>query len=135
MKITKYIAFAFVTVVLLGSLSLLPIIHPTVAHAQQYAECISSATSPGCASAAYGIVTIAASAQTVVVNTTAVTATSPIFLTYDYSLGTALGVTCNTTGQALEVSARTIGSSFTVKSLTGTFSTNPGCLSFYIIPQ
>ena len=109
----------------------------THVHAQQYAECVSIAAAPPCQSASYGIVTIAASAQTVVVNTTAVTATSPILLTYDGSttLGTALGVTCNTTSQPLFVSARTAGSSFTIKAATGNFSTNPGCMSFHIIPQ
>lgn len=137
MNIRKLVGIAFLGLVVLGGAALLPILHPQLAHAQQYAECISSATSPGCASAAYGIVTIQASAQTVTVNTTAVTATSPILLTYDYSLGasTALNVTCNTTGQPLEVSARTPGASFTIKAQTGTFSTNPGCMSFHIIPQ
>ena len=135
MKISKWLGIAFGSLILLASISLIPIIHPNVAHAQQYAECVSAATAPACASAAYGIVAIAASAQTAVVQTTAVTANSPILLTYDYSLGTALGVTCNTTGQSLEVSARTAGTSFTVKALTGVFSTNPGCLSFHIIPQ
>lgn len=106
-----------------------------VVHAQQYAECISAAAAPACGSAQYGLVAIAASAQTVVVQTAGVTANSVIQVQYDYSLGTALGVTCNTTGQPMEISARVAGSSFTIKAITGTFSTNPGCMSFRIINQ
>lgn len=105
--------------------------------AQQYAECVSKAAAPACQAAQYGIVTIASGgATTVVVNTTAVTANAIILLTQDTSTteGTNLGVTCNTTNEALWVSARTVGSSFTVTS-AASFTTNPGCLMFHIINQ
>lgn len=135
MKTTKYLALAFATVVLLGALSFLPNPVNQVAHAQgQYGLCVSSATAPGCQSSAYGDVVIAAAAQQVVVSTTAVTANSPIQVQYDYSLGTALGVTCNTTGQLPSISARVAGTSFTIHT-GATFTTNPGCFSFRVIPQ
>lgn len=128
-----YAVSALFFLIMFAVVLLIPTRH--ILHAQQYAFCASSATAPACQSASYGAVTIAASAQTVVVNTAAVTASSPINLTYDQSLGTLLSVTCNTTGQALEISARSPGSSFTVKALTGTFSANPGCLTFQVLPQ
>lgn len=106
-------------------------------HGQQYAKCVSALASPACQSASYGIATIAAGAQTVVINTSAVP-TNPIFtLTYDGSTttGTALSVTCNTTSQPLFISAYTVGSSFTVKAATGTFSSNPGCFSWEMNTQ
>lgn len=134
MKISKWLGISFAAVIALASFSLLPIYHPTV-HAQgQYGLCVSSATSPGCQSSAYGDVVIAAAAQQVVVSTTAVTANSPIQVQYDYSLGTALGVTCNTTGQLPSISARVAGTSFTIHT-GATFTTNPGCFSFRVIPQ
>lgn len=94
-------------------------------------NCSSAASPAVCATASAGSVVVAASATTVVVNTTAVTANSQIFLTFDSSLGTKLGVTCNTTQPALfGVTARTAATSFTITASAPT--TNSACFSFVI---
>ena len=98
-------------------------------------NCSSSASPAVCGSATAGSVVIAASATSVVVDTTAVTANSQVLLTEDSSLGTKLGVTCNT--QSLltlgvpKVTARTAGTSFTV-SVEVAPTTYPLCLSYAI---
>lgn len=135
MKKATIITLVLAAVAALGIFTVPNVTKPL--HAQQYAECISKATAPACQSAQYGIVTIASGgATTVVVNTTAVTANAIILLTQDTSTtqGTNLGVTCNTTNEALWVSARTVGQSFTVTS-AASFTTNPGCLQFLITNQ
>jgi hypothetical protein len=98
-------------------------------------NCSSSASPAVCGAAAAGSVAIVAGTNpTIVVNTTAVTANSQIILTEDQSLGTKLGVTCNTTlpTGAANVTARTAGTSFTAE-ITGVFSTNPVCVSYSIV--
>jgi len=97
-----------------------------------WTNCSSSASPAVCGSASAGSVAIAASSSTVVVDTTAVTAQSQIVVTFDSSLGTKLGVTCNATPQQPYVSARTAGTSFTI-SVAGIFSTHPGCFSYLIL--
>jgi hypothetical protein len=84
------------------------------------------------AAAAAGSAALAASATTEVVNTTAVTANSQIQLTFDSSLGTKLGVTCNSTFVQPYVTARTAGTSFTV-TVGSAPTTNPACFSFSIL--
>lgn len=90
-----------------------------------------------CSAAPAGVFSCAtnASGATCVVSTTAVTASSVIQIQPDSSLGTALSVTCNTTADSAltgpRVSARTVGTSFTIK--LGTFTTNPECFSYIII--
>jgi hypothetical protein len=96
------------------------------------ANCSSSASPAVCASAAAGSVAVPAAGTTLVVNTTAVTANSQIMLTFDSSLGTKLGVTCNTTANQPTVSARTAGTSFTI-TMSGSITTNPDCLSYSIL--
>lgn len=92
----------------------------------------SQAVNPAvCGSAASGNAVVAAAGTTVVINTTAVTVSSQIQLTFDSSLGTKLGVTCNTTPSILAVSARSGGVSFTVT--TATPAVNPACFSYTII--
>jgi hypothetical protein len=99
-------------------------------------NCSSSASPAVCGSAAAGSFVIAASATSVVVNTSAVTANSQILLTEDSSLGTKLGVTCNT--QSLltlgvpKVTARTAGTGFTASIEVGP-TTNPLCISYAIL--
>lgn len=94
-------------------------------------NCNSAASPAVCGSAAAGSVTIAATATTVQVNTSAVTANSQILLMYDASLGTRLGVTCNTTEPALYgVTARTAGTSFTITATASTV--NPACFSYIV---
>ena len=97
-------------------------------------NCASSASPAVCGSAAAGSFVIAAGATTVTVNTTAVTANSVIIAMEDDSLGTKLGVTCNTgiLVSAPEITARTAGTSFTVTTPTSP-TTNPGCYSYFII--
>jgi len=100
------------------------------------ANCSSSASPAICGSAAAGSFVIGASTTSVVVDTTAVTANSQILLTEDSSLGTKLGVTCNT--QSLltlgvpKVTARTSGTSFAASIEVGP-TTNPMCVSYAII--
>lgn len=76
-----------------------------------------------------------ASGGTCQVNTTAVTASSEIFITQrsDTTTGTTLGVTCNTglTTVIPEVTAVTAGTSFTIN--LGTIATNPECFSYFIV--
>jgi hypothetical protein len=76
---------------------------------------------------------IAAGGTTVTVNTTAVTASSQIFIQEDSSLGTKLGVTCNTaTGRTYTVTSRIAGTSFQITSSAAPV-TNPACLSYLIV--
>ena len=78
-------------------------------------ECNSVASPAVCGSAASGFFIIAVSAGTVVVDTSAVTANSVIGVAEDLSLGSALGVTCNTaTAPGFSgTTARSAGVSFT----------------------
>lgn len=95
-------------------------------------NCTSGASPAVCGAASTGAVAVAAAATTLVVATTAVTAKSRIVLTMDASLGTDLGVTCNTNNIAMWVSARTAATSFTITTASGPV-TNPMCLSFHIL--
>jgi hypothetical protein len=106
----------------------------TVGALNSTVNCNSSASPAVCAAAPNGSVVIAAAATTVVVNTTAVTANSQIDVTHDTSLGTRLGVTCNTSDNSSGylVTARTAGTSFTITA-TAAPTTNPDCLSFTIV--
>jgi hypothetical protein len=96
-------------------------------------NCNSSASPAVCAAASAGSVAIANPATTVVVNTTAVTANSQVFVFEDSSLGTRLGVTCNTsTGRTYTVSARTAATSFTITA-SATPGANNACLSYLVV--
>jgi hypothetical protein len=101
---------------------------------QTKSNCSSSAAPAVCGSAAAGSIVIAAAATTVTVNTTAVTANSQIFVMEDDSLGTKLGVTCNTgiLTSPPEVTARTAGTSFVITTTTAP-TTNPACYSYFIV--
>jgi hypothetical protein len=95
----------------------------------------SSAASPAiCGSSQAGSFAIPAAGTTVTVNTTAVTANSQIFVQQDDSLGTKLGVTCNTgiLANPPAVTARTAGTSFTV-SVTAGLAVNPVCFGYFIV--
>lgn len=95
-------------------------------------NCSSTASPAVCGSAAAGSVTVDATATTKTVNTTAVTADSQIMLTVDSSLGSRLGVTCNTTIPVYSVSARTAGTSFVI-TVTVAPLTNPACFNYLIV--
>lgn len=99
-------------------------------------NCSSSASPAVCGSAAAGSVALpTGSSPTLVVDTTAVTANSQIVLTVDESLGTKLGITCNTTLATLlnpVVTARTANTSFTF-TIGATIATNKACVSYLII--
>jgi len=101
-------------------------------------NCSSSASPAVCGSAAAGSIAFPTGVTSVAltVNTSAVTASSQILLFSDDSLGTKLGVTCNSTLATLvggmAVTARTSGTSFTV-TYNGTIATNPLCASYAII--
>ncbi len=96
------------------------------------ANCSSSAAPAACSAAPDGSVVVAAAATTVTVNTTAVTANSQILLQFDSSLGTKLGVTCNTTYAVPYVTARTAATSFVITVGIAPI-TNPACYSYSII--
>ena len=95
-------------------------------------NCSSSAGPAICAAAAAGSVVIPAAGTDVTVNTTAVTANSQIFAIFDQSLGTKLGVTCNSTTANPHIGARVAGTSFTIHANVSPI-TNPACFSYFII--
>jgi hypothetical protein len=105
----------------------------TVGSLKTASNCSSSASPALCGSASAGSVAMATGGSTLVVNTTAVTANSQIMITEDSSLSARLGITCNTvTGRDYTISARTAGTSFTIKSSANP-TTNKACLSYWIV--
>lgn len=94
-------------------------------------NCTSTASPSVCGGFAMGFVAVPAGSTTLTINTTAVTANSLIIVQPDQSLGTTLSVTCNTTLNNIDVSARVAGTSFSVQ--TNTPVTNPECLTYHII--
>lgn len=110
----------------------------TFAAAASSTNCSSAASPAVCAAAAAGSVALPTNAvsSSIVVNTTAVTANSQIFVTTDDTLGTKLGVTCNSTVATLvgglTISARTAGTSFTISNNVAVV-TNPLCVSYLVI--
>ena len=95
-------------------------------------NCSSSAGPAVCGAAPAGSVIIPAAGTDVTVNTTAVTANSQIFAIFDQSLGTKLGVTCNSTTANPHIGARVAGTSFTIHANVSPV-TNPACFSYFII--
>jgi hypothetical protein len=100
-------------------------------------NCSSSASPAVCGASAAGSVAVPTGTNaTLQVNTTAVTANSQIFVQSDDTLGTKLSVTCNSTLASLivepVVTARVGGTSFTI-TISGTTTTNPVCLSYFIV--
>jgi hypothetical protein len=92
-----------------------------------------TATPADCGASATGTVIISAAATAVVVNTTAVTANSQVFIQEDSSMGTKLSVTCNTTiSRTYAVTARTAATSFTLTSSAAP-SSNPACLHYWVV--
>lgn len=106
-------------------------VHTSVAYATA-TNCADSAGAAACGSAAAGAVVIDAGSTSVVVSTTAVTANSEVFVQYDSSLGTRLGITCNTTPALPAVTARTAGTSFTI-TVPAAPAVNPACYTYHII--
>jgi hypothetical protein len=96
--------------------------------------CSSTTTPATCGSSSAGSVALPTGISTLVVTTTAVTAASQIMITEDSSLGSRLGIICNTsTGRAYSVNARTPGVSFTIKSSSKPSGSNKACLSYWIV--
>ena len=96
-------------------------------------NCNSTASPAVCGSAPSGSVAMATGGSTLQVNTSAVTVDSQILITEDSSLGTRLGITCNTaTGRTYTISARADSTSFTIKSSNNPV-TNKACLSYWVI--
>lgn len=99
-------------------------------------NCTSSASPAVCGAAAAGSVNIAAGATTIVVDTTAISVNSTVIVTEDQSLGTKLGVTCNTQSSLVlgtpRVTARNAATSFTI-AIDVTPTTNPMCIGYQII--
>ena len=83
-----------------------------------------------CAAAPSGFVSIAAGAKTVTVSTSAVTQSSQIVIQEDSTLGSVLGVACNTDiSRTYAITARTSGVSFTVTASTAPVN-NSACLTY-----
>lgn len=96
-------------------------------------NCASAASPAVCSSAAAGAVAIANPATTITVNTSRVTANSQIFVFEDSSLGTRLGVTCNSTlGRTYQVTARTASTSFVITA-SATPAANSACLNYLVV--
>jgi hypothetical protein len=95
-------------------------------------DCTDNAGAAACGAAPTGSVVLDDGSTTVVVSTTAVTANSTISVNFDPSLGTKLGITCNTTQTFPYVSARTAGTSFTITSADPA-GTDKVCVSYSII--
>ncbi len=99
-------------------------------------NCSSSASPAVCGAAAAGSVNIAAGATSIVVDTTVITANNTIIVTEDESLGTKLGVTCNTQSSLVlgtpRVTARSGNTSFTISIDVGPTS-NPMCIGYQVI--
>lgn len=97
-------------------------------------ECISAASPAVCGALAAGMVAIP-TGGTLQVNTTAATADSTILFLRDNSLGTKLGVTCNTQSSLVlgtaYVTARTNNTNFTL-ALDVTPTANPVCGTYLI---
>ena len=95
-------------------------------------DCTDNAGAAACGAAPTGAVVLDDGSTTVVVSTTAVTANSTIDVNFDPSLGTKLGITCNTTQTFPYVSARTAATSFTITSADPA-GTNKACFSYSIV--
>lgn len=95
-------------------------------------DCTDNAGAASCGAAPTGAVVLDDGSTTVVVSTTAVTANSTIDVNFDPSLGTKLGITCNTTQTFPYVSGRTAATSFTITSADPA-GTNKACFSYSIV--
>ena len=96
-------------------------------------NCNSTASPSVCGSALAGSVAMPTGGSTLVVNTTAITANSQIFVMEDQSLNSRLGITCNTANtRHYNIEARVVGTSFTIKSSANP-TTNKACLSYFIV--
>lgn len=95
-------------------------------------NCADSAGPAACGNAAAGAVVVDVGATTVVVSTTMVTANSEIFVSYDSSLSTRLGITCSAAVFPPTISARVAGTSFTI-TIPAAPSVNPACISYFIV--
>ena len=91
----------------------------------------SVADAANCAGAAAGRTTILAGSVSTVVTTTAMNSNSQIFVVWDQSIGTALGVTCNTTPTLLYINQR--GADFFTVTSVSAPAANPLCLSYFIV--
>lgn len=96
-------------------------------------NCASKFNPAVCGSASAGHFAIAAATTSVVVNTTAITANSQVFVTENSDMGSRIAVTCNTTlGRSYVVTARTAGTSFTITTSAAPV-TDPACLAYHIV--
>jgi hypothetical protein len=106
---------------------------PTTGGLSTASNCSVAGNFPACGSAAAGSVSMVAGNSSNTIQTTAVTANSQILVIEDQSLGSRLGVTCNTSALGLiQITARTAGTSF-VFSISTAPTTNPGCFSYIIV--
>lgn len=97
--------------------------------------CASAGAPATCGASTGGAVIIPDGSTTVTVNDSFVTSDNQILVQFEssVSLGTRLGVTCNTTFVNLSISARTTSTSFVVTASADPAGANPVCLSFTII--
>lgn len=120
---------------------LLPDTNPSVYNPTLYgtiatgSNCANGSSPAACGSATAGAVAVPTGTNpTLVIDTTAVTASSRILLTIDESASIG-GTTCNTTLATLVepvITSRIAGTSFTIQ-IGATLATNPACVSFLIM--
>jgi hypothetical protein len=108
------------------------------AHIYSQLNCFYVGSPAQCGGETNGISIIYAGTLSEVINTSAVSAGSEIFITTDESAGAVLGggVTCNAvagqSGPPLKITARNPGVSFTVTTTATLISTNPVCFTWMI---
>lgn len=94
--------------------------------------CASAINNPSCGTATAGFVAIPVGQATNSIGMNLMTANTQVLLQFDSSLGTALGVTCNTTPQQISVTSRNVASGFGVSVPTAP-TTNPLCFSYLAV--
>lgn len=105
------------------------------AHNALNCAAVASGGTAACGNATGGFVAIAAATNPVItIGTTAIATNSKVFFApvSSTAVGTALGVTCNSTiPTGVEETSRTAGTSVSVEAV-GTFTTNPVCLEYVV---
>jgi hypothetical protein len=93
--------------------------------------CVSAASPASCGYTASGIVALPAGSNTLTINAPFVSSTSRILVNEDMTLGSQLGVTCNTLGgRTYSITSKTSGTSFNITANAAP-TTNPACLVFH----
>lgn len=97
-------------------------------------NCAQNGSPAACGSSAAGAFSCPVGGVTCVVNSSAITANSEIFVQPSAAASSRLGITCNSTSDTGLTMPRLAGQSvgtFTIN--LGSFSTNPECFSFFVV--